>query len=89
MAAFNGLCDYAQRFTAKTLAAVVVVDIDHNCAEPGWIEYRLTTLLIPVLPGSFQEFDCLNMIEMAEFVGVFLFYGDEGFGFYRSISGSG
>jgi len=46
-------------------------------------------LLIPVLPGSFHEFDCLNMIEVAECVGVFLFYGDEGFRFYRSVSGPG
>jgi hypothetical protein len=29
------------------------------------------------------------MIEVAECVGVFLFYGDEGFRFYRSVSGPG
>lgn len=86
MTAFNGLCGDAQCFTEKTLAAVVVVDIDHNRAEPGWIEYRLTTLLIPVLPGSFHKSNGLNMVEVAEFVGVFVFYGDEGFSFYRSVS---
>jgi|TARA_B100001750_G_C15213742_1_gene449711 hypothetical protein len=85
--AFNGLCDDAQCFTEKTLAAVVVVDIDHNRAEPGWIEYWLTTLLIPFLSGSFHKSNGLNMVEVSEFVGVFVFYGDEGFSFYRSVSG--
>ena len=87
--AFNGLCDDAQCFTEKTLAAVVVVDIDHNRAEPGWIEYGLTTLLIPVFPGRFQKSDCLYMIEVAEFVGVLLFYSDEGFSFYCCVSSRG
>ena len=87
MAAFNRRCDNAQRFTEKTFAAIAVVNIDHDRAEPSWIEYGLTTLAIPVFSGRFQESDCLYMIEVAEFVGVFLFYGDEGFSFYRSVSG--
>jgi len=29
------------------------------------------------------------MIEVAEYVRVLLFYGDEGFSFYRSVSGPG
>ncbi len=89
MAAFNRRCDNAQRFTEKTFAAVVVVDIDHDCAEPSWIEYGLTTLAIPVFPGRFQESDCLYMIEVAEFVGVFVFYGDEAFRFYCCVSSRG
>ena len=89
MAAFNRRCDNAQRFTEKTFAAIAVVNIDHDRAEPSWIEYGLTTLLIPVFPGRFQESDCLYMIEVAEFVGVFLFYCDEAFSFYCCVSSRG
>ena len=89
MAAFNRCCDNAQRFTEKTFAAIVVVDIDHDCAEPSWIEYGLTTLAIPVFPGRFEKFDRLYMIEVAEFVGVFLFYGNKGFSFYGWVSSCG
>ncbi len=87
MAAFNRCCDNAQRLTEKTFAAIVVINIDHDRTEPGWIQYRLTTLLIPVFPGRFQESDCLYMIEVTEFVGVFQFYSDEAFSFYRLVSG--
>ena len=89
MAAFNRRCDNAQRVTEKTFTAIVVINIDYDCAEPGWIEYGLTTLLIPVFPGRFQKSDCLYMIEVAEFVGVLLFYSDEGFSFYCCVSSRG
>ena len=89
MAAFNRRCDNAQRFTEKTFTAIVVINIDYHCAESGWIEYGLTTLLIPVFPGRFQKSDCLYMIEVAEFVGVLLFYSDEGFSFYCGVSSRG
>ncbi len=89
MAAFNRRCDNAQRFTEKTFAAIAVVNIDHDRAEPSWIEYGLTTLAIPVFSGRFQESDCLYMIEVAEFVGVFLFYCDEAFSFYCCVSSRG
>ena len=89
MAAFNRCCDNAQRVTEKTFTAVVVINVDYYCAEPGWIEYGLTTLLIPVFPGRFQKSDCLYMIEVAEFVGVLLFYSDEGFSFYCCVSSRG
>ena len=87
MAAFNRRCDNTQCFPEKTFAAIVVVDIDYYCTEPCWIEYGLTTLLIPVFPGRFQESDCLNMIEVTELVGIFLFYSDEAFSVYRFVSG--
>ena len=87
MAAFNRRCDNTQRFTEKTFAAIAVVNIDHDRAEPSWIEYGLTTLAIPVFPGRFQESDCLNMIEVTELVGIFLFYSDEAFSVYRFVSG--
>ena len=89
MAAFNRRCDNAQRVTEKTFAAIAVVNIDHDRAEPSWIEYGLTTLAIPVFPGRFQESDCLYMIEVAKFVGVFLFYCDEAFSFYCCVSSRG
>ena len=89
MAAFNRRCDNTQGFTEKTFTAIVVVDVDHYCAEPSRIEYGLTTLLIPVFTGRFQESDCLYMIEVAEFVGVFLFYGNKGFSFYGWVSSCG
>ena len=89
MAAFNRRCDNAQRVTEKTFTAIVVINIDYDCAEPGWIEYGLATLLIPVFPGRFQESDCLNMIEVTELVGIFLFYSDEAFRVYRFVSGRG
>ena len=89
MAAFNRRCDNAQRFTEKTFTAIVVINIDYDCAEPGWIEYGLTTLLIPVFPGRFEKSDCLYMVEVPELVGVFLFYSDEAFSFYRCVSGGG
>ena len=89
MAAFNRRCDNAQRFTEKTFAAIAVVNIDHDRAEPSWIEYGLTTLLIPVFPGRFQESDCLYMVEVAKFVGVFLFYCDDAFSFYCCVSSRG
>jgi len=89
VAAFNRRCDNAQRFTEKTFAAIAVVNIDHDCAEPSWIEYGLTTLAIPVFSGRFQESDCLYMIEVAKFVGVFLFYSDDAFSFYRFVSSRG
>ena len=89
MAAFNRRCDNAQRFTEKTFTAIVVINIDYDCAEAGWIEYGLTTLLKPIFPGRFQKSDCLYMIEVAEFVGVLLFYRDEGFSFYCCVSSGG
>ena len=89
MAAFNRCCDNAQRLTEKTFAAIVVINIDHDRTEPGLIQYRLTTLLIRVFPGRFVKFDRLYMIEVAQFVGVFLFYGNKGFSFYGWVSSCG
>ena len=89
MAAFNRCRDNAQRLTEKTFATIVVIDIDHDRTEAGWVQYRLTTVLIPVFPGRFEKFDRLYMIEVAEFVGVFLFYGDKGFSFYGWVSSCG
>ena len=89
MAAFNRCRDNAQRLTEKTFAAIVVINIDHDRTEAGWIQYRLTTLLIPVFPGRFEKSDCLYMIEVAEFVGVFFFYSDEAFSVYFFVSSRG
>ena len=89
MAAFNRCCDNAQRLTEKTFATIVVINIDHDRTEAGWIQYRLPTVLIPVFPGRFQESNCLYMIEVAKCIGVFLFYGNKGFSFYGWVSSCG
>ena len=89
MTAFNRCCDNTQCLTEKTFATIVVIDIAHDRNEAGWVQYRLTTVLIPVFPGRFEKFDRLYMIEVAEFVGVFLFYGNQGFSFYVWLSSCG